>query len=690
MSHRHQTNRSDPHPTVSGLVKAAFQTGRERGASATPAPSVISPAPNRGLQFPRHLQNMNSGPPSHSSFSGTLMNTQSHSSFGGGAPTNTSPQSNQSRPSQSDSGHNRDSSTSTHHSTQSHEQIASPSSLRSHSGSQSQVVVDYAEMSVSQLSAYLQDRLTQLQTRIKRTPGIASNVQDSLIEELRSISQEYNEKQRQLQRQIDHIQTEKARLLKQLNEVEQKLRTTTDERDSLQARIDALVREAEKSDKEWQTAMETVQATNTSLLEKLALQEEQLKGKRALWLESNPGSSARRDAMKAAIRDPFHSPSTNYSTSNTGSQMGGGYSPLQSPLKSSFGGPPPQIGLQAPPNGPAIPRGPRRRPAALNLPIGKAPPGVPAPSFDTWGQYSSNRPPITTEPGDDIRTPIAVSASTALVIRDQKDRESPEDYEEGFAKMYTLCEGWVKTYSSTPNLANDQKIARSNDTLWSFMMNCTYPGHRQDSHTHVCALLNDPTCRKWFVMRMCVTYCVMDIINLENFYDFSPLVRTTLEDVRRKLLQRGLNNEARQELIDTQARACQSVLSSTSYQAYRANQLNNHTKRLRDILGPLLNDNVSLQAAGRDLGSIVVCAWELNCKMHCSHLTFQVYFPETASKFTAATMVAKDRPSTDPMQLQIRQTRLKLVITPVITMRDDRGTTIKAKNLHHSTVLTML
>lgn len=146
MSHRHQTNRSDPHPTASGLVKAAFQTGRERGASATPAPSVISPAPNRGFQFPRHLQNMNSGPPSHSSFGGAPMNTQSHSSFGGsgGAPTNASPQSNRSRPSHNDSGHNRDSSASTHRSAQSHGPVASPASLRSHSGSQSHAGTDYA------------------------------------------------------------------------------------------------------------------------------------------------------------------------------------------------------------------------------------------------------------------------------------------------------------------------------------------------------------------------------------------------------------------------------------------------------------------------------------------------------------------------------------------------------------------
>jgi hypothetical protein len=103
----------------------------------------------------------------------------------------------------------------------------------------------------------------------------------------------------------------------------------------------------------------------------------------------------------------------------------------------------------------------------------------------------------------------------------------------------------------------------------------------------------------------------------------------------------------------------------------------------------MLNDGVDRTTAGKDLGIIAVNAWDLSAKMNSSHLTFQITFPETASKFTASSMAAKDQPSEKSMELQIRQTRLKLVITPVITMRDDRGTTILAKNLHHSTVLTM-
>jgi hypothetical protein len=67
-------------------------------------------------------------------------------------------------------------------------------------------------------------------------------------------------------------------------------------------------------------------------------------------------------------------------------------------------------------------------------------------------------------------------------------------------------------------LANDQAIARSNDILWAYMMNCTYPRHRQDSHTHVMTLLNDLKhlkTRFWLIMRMAVTYYVKDVMSID-------------------------------------------------------------------------------------------------------------------------------------------------------------------------------
>jgi hypothetical protein len=49
MSYRQPSTPSDrPHP--SGLIRAVNDTGRTRGSSATPAPAVVSPRPNRGYQ----------------------------------------------------------------------------------------------------------------------------------------------------------------------------------------------------------------------------------------------------------------------------------------------------------------------------------------------------------------------------------------------------------------------------------------------------------------------------------------------------------------------------------------------------------------------------------------------------------------------------------------------------------------
>lgn len=106
------------------------------------------------------------------------------------------------------------------------------------------------------------------------------------------------------------------------------------------------------------------------------------------------------------------------------------------------------------------------------------------------------------------------------------------------------------------------------------------------------------------------------------------------------------------------------------------------------MTGPLLNGNCDRRPAGHELALLVVTAWELAVKMNTERITFQIYFPATADKFSASTMTAKDT-NVSAMQLQLQQCRLKLVITPVVTIRDDRGLTIMAKNILSADVLIM-
>jgi len=155
------------------------------------------------------------------------------------------------------------------------------------------------------------------------------------------------------------------------------------------------------------------------------------------------------------------------------------------------------------------------------------------------------------------------------------------------------------------------------------------------------------------------------------------------------IVRLGLANEKRQVLIDQQCNAIQTIVDSGEFHEFRKNQLNRHTRSLRDMLGPLLNEGCERAVAGREIGEVAVKAWELSVKMYTSNLTFQIFFPETCTKFTSAIMNSRDHRNENPNMLQTKQIRVKLVITPIITLRDDRSTTIRVKNLLHSDVLLM-
>ncbi|KAG0648949.1 hypothetical protein D0Z07_4805 [Hyphodiscus hymeniophilus] len=452
------------------------------------------------------------------------------------------------------------------------------------------------------------------------------------------------------------------------------------------------------------------------LIDQIGRQKEQIDGKRALWMDQNPGSSAKRDAMQA-LRDPFHSPLA----SQTPSYVGGAMSSMTTPTVITPSGfnfastsmDPPKFGegyvppiasftaSQAFPPASGKNIGSSRRgesrsrkdtgpPPALEMRRGGMPTGVPVqsaylkmpfpPEHTIYGSHQT----FHTEPG----TPPRPSRSNAMVVH-KSDDEIAAEYKSLVTNLYDLIENWARKYACVPNQKNDRALASGNHMLWDYMMNCTYPGHRQDSHTHVVALLNNRNTRFWFVMRIATQYCVKDIMSIKAFRSYNKGVEKTIDMVLIKLSERGLNNEARQRYIDQASEAIQAVMGSKNFQSFRAQQLGVHTKALRDMLGPLLDDGVTRASAGVDLGAIAVLSWDLSCKMHTSRLTFQIYFPETNGKFTAATMEHKDMTNADPLQLQIEQVRLKLVITPVITMRDDRGTTIRAKNIHSAMVLLM-
>ena len=381
-----------------------------------------------------------------------------------------------------------------------------------------------------------------------------------MVEDLRKISQQHTEQHQSVMKDLHHLKNERDDLRHRLRLAQEDQGRLVVENKELEMKHNKSVEKFEEVEKQWKRIHE-------NLMDQIARQQEQIDGKRALWLDANPGSSARRDAMKS-LRDPFHSPLAGQIPRYTAGAMSAMTSPsVTTPIGQESNlllgtGPPrfgsgfsalPSVGFTAnqlfglhedgrsPSRDVEWDRKNTGPQAALEMRRGRVPSGMPVQSaymknpFLPAGAIYGSCQTFHTEPG----TPPHPSRSTALVVH-KSDEELAEEFKSAISKLYELIEDWVRKYCCIPNQGNDRAIASGNDVLWDYMMNCTYPGHRQDSHTHVSALLNNPDTRFWFIMRMATQYCVKDIMSIKAFRSYNKGIERTIDTILLKLQGRGI------------------------------------------------------------------------------------------------------------------------------------------------------
>ncbi|KAI9734188.1 MAG: hypothetical protein M1818_006605 [Claussenomyces sp. TS43310] len=515
--------------------------------------------------------------------------------------------------------------------------------------------------------AILQERLYALSQTISCQPGLATKFISSVTGELREICQSVNEKERKFLYEHRQLAMEREQVQTQLRENQRLLSNALAERDRACRDRDDSIRELAEQKLQRQSlersreVEKTLKQLNIELQETVRIQEQQLAGKRSVWLENHPSSGARRSAQKP--RDPFTTPSGNHDQGRRLRRSSGDVSSVRN-LHAQF----------------------------QQMQLNERPPA----SADGEGNLLSALIPmkvmsysICSDNGSVDGSVTPPDQSSMAIIPFKSEDQVADEFVDGIGKCWNLVESWARSYANFPNeVAVDQCISENRE-LWQQMLSLTYP-NPQDAHNHVMLLLRDQGSRCFFVMRMIVHYICNSMWDLSDWegHDF----RTTrkIQSAAKRLKIKGLNPPERAEAVAMQTSAVQSIVSDDDFLAYRAHRLSQHTKELRGLLGPLLNKNVARADAGRDIGGMTVHAFDLSVRMHTSGWSFQFIFPECASKFGSTSMICRDSSITDtPLDLQIRQARLKLVITPVVTMRDDRGLSIRVKQLHCANVLTM-
>ncbi len=129
-------------------------------------------------------------------------------------------------------------------------------------------------------------------------------------------------------------------------------------------------------------------------------------------------------------------------------------------------------------------------------------------------------------------------------------------------------------------------------------------------------------------------------------------------------------------------------MSQKGWPAFRVHCLSTHTHNIRAIVGPFLNEGVSRSTAAREIGAVISMAFDLSARIFTSEQTFVMTFPKCGSRFLHTSMICVDPTINEsPLDIHVRQVVLKLVITPTITMRDDRKMSITVRSLQNSDVL---
>ena len=147
----------------------------------------------------------------------------------------------------------------------------------------------------------------------------------------------------------------------------------------------------------------------------------------------------------------------------------------------------------------------------------------------------------------------------------------------------------------------------------------------------------------------------------------------------------------RQAMIDRRAELVTEMATRPNEAAFKNHKLNQHHQHMKKIVAPFLprdKKSTVAQEAFYDLFAIAGSAWDVSAKLFRSRLTFQYVWNDAYTRFSAEA----HKPvgiELDPMMLQLEHWRVKLCVTPTITMRNDQGMTIATKNILKSGVLVM-
>ncbi|KAI8625446.1 hypothetical protein F5Y19DRAFT_489597 [Xylariaceae sp. FL1651] len=316
--------------------------------------------------------------------------------------------------------------------------------------------------------------------------------------------------------------------------------------------------------------------------------------------------------------------------------------------------------------------------------------------------------PVRQGPPPSIRTPFGVVLGgyptveensrlpgNKLIPRDKEEWDTV-DIQRAIAHLYDICKGYVASchVRGPPNIPYD-KLQKKEPYTWLYLMQQVYkdPDHASG---HLSYLFGVKQYAPFIIQRTCVDYMLKKILTPQVFLGFSDQMDGHLSALQTQIAAIAESRERvsrpRQRVIEDHARLIRAIASSEGINEFRNNTIERHVNIVTAMLDSLRSQGVSVITAQKSLRIMFTACWDISIKIWGSGQTLHYVFPECATKFAAGTMEALNghHIAKTTEELINSQCRVSLVVTPTMTLRDDRDSArMQCHAIHKAQVLVM-
>ncbi|KAK0705346.1 hypothetical protein B0H67DRAFT_557968 [Lasiosphaeris hirsuta] len=262
-----------------------------------------------------------------------------------------------------------------------------------------------------------------------------------------------------------------------------------------------------------------------------------------------------------------------------------------------------------------------------------------------------------------------------------------------FNAVFAMSLGVCMSYAEMSHVRDlSEHVQATSKSLWNYMCQLLFPDNHKSGSMHATMLLNEDSSRAFFMDRIVLQHILGSIFTYDGWLGYDLATDHEMIEIERLLNTHEIyKTHERQKLLDRRAALVTNMMDGHRWAAFRQFKVNDHYQKLRKVIGPLIPNPPMVDGrtdAFYDLFSITEMAWELSAKLWLSRLSFSYVWNDTYAKFSMDSHTALNS-STDELVLQAKQHRVKLAVTPGITMRNDMGMNILPQQILKSGVLVM-